>query len=100
MENLLSFEVYYVSVAQNLQILEKVNHFFLAWTLATAATSRGPNFDLSNLNRVSNFNEILFVDKDENLEALDCVLQNGFAKMFAISILFGKVRVLFKNFGV
>jgi hypothetical protein len=28
---------------------------FFAWTLATSATSRGRNFNLSNLNRVSNF---------------------------------------------
>ena len=69
----LSFEVYYVFVAQKLKILENVKHFFLAWTLVTSATSRGPNFDLSNLNRVSNFSwrcqfsyEILFVDKNEN----------------------------------
>ena len=80
----LPFEVYYVFVAQKLKILENAKHFFLSWTLATPATSRGPNFDLSNLNRVSNFSwrcqlsyEILFVDKNENLEALDCVLQNG-----------------------
>jgi hypothetical protein len=80
----LSFEVYYVFVAQKLKILENAKLFFFAWTLATSATSRGPNFDLSNLNRVSNFSrkyqlsyEILFEDKNENLEALDCVLQNG-----------------------
>ena len=80
----LPFEVYYVFVTQKLKILENVKHFFLAWTLVTSATSRGPNFDLSNLNRVSNFSwrcqfsyEILFVDKNENLEALDCVLQSG-----------------------
>ena len=79
----LSFEVHNVCVAQKLKILENSKQFFLAWTLATSPTSRGQNFDLSNLNRVSNFSwryqlsdEILFVDKNENLEALDCVLQN------------------------
>ena len=75
------FEVYYVYVAQKLKILKNVKHLFLAWTLATSATSRGPNFDLSNINRVSNFRwryqlsyEILFVDKNKNLEPLDCLL--------------------------
>ena len=51
----LSFEVYNIFVAQKLKILENSKHFFHAWTLATLATSRGRNFDLSNLNRVSNF---------------------------------------------
>ena len=46
----LSFEKYYILVAQKLKILENVKHFFLAWTLATSVTSRGQNFDLSNLN--------------------------------------------------
>ena len=80
----LSFEVNYIFVAQKLKILENVKHFFLAWTLVTLANSRGPNFDLSNLNRVSNVSwrcqlsyEILFLDKNNNLEALDCVLQSG-----------------------
>ena len=66
-----------------LKILENVIQFFPSWTLATSATSRGPNFDLINLSKVSNFSwryqlsyEILFVDKNENLEALDCGLQN------------------------
>ena len=69
----LSFEVYNIFVAQKLKILENSKHFFHAWTLATLATSRGQNFDLSNLNRVSNFSwryqlsyETLFVDKNEN----------------------------------
>ena len=73
----------YIFVAQKLKILENVKQFFLAWTLATSATSRGLNFDLSYLNRVWNFSwryqlsyEIQFVDKIENLDALDCVLQN------------------------
>ena len=63
----LSFEVYYVFVAQKLKILKNVKHFFLTRTLATSVTSRGPNFDLSDFNRVSNFSwryqlsyEILF----------------------------------------
>ena len=51
----LSFEVYNVFVAQKLKILENLNNFFHAWTLATSATSRGPSFDLSDLNRISNF---------------------------------------------
>ena len=51
----LSFEVYNVFVAQKLKILENSKHFFHVWTLATSATSRGLNFDLSNLNKVSNF---------------------------------------------
>ena len=34
------FEVYYVFVAQKLKILENVKQFFLAWTLATSATSQ------------------------------------------------------------
>ena len=51
----LSFEVYNIFVAQKLKILENSKHFFHVWTLATLATSRGRNFDLSNLNRVSNF---------------------------------------------
>ena len=51
----LSFEVYNVFVAQKLKILENSKHFFHVWTLATSATSRGPNFDLNNLKRVSNF---------------------------------------------
>ena len=51
----LSFEVYNVCVAQNLRISEFLIEFFFAWTLATSATSRGRNFNLSNLNRVSNF---------------------------------------------
>ena len=61
----LLFKVYYVCVAQKMKILENSNKFFLAWTLATLATSRGLNF---NLSRVSNFSwrcklsyEILFV---------------------------------------
>ena len=44
------------------------SNFFFAWTLATSVTSRGRNFNLNNLNRVSNFSwicqlsyEILFV---------------------------------------
>ena len=60
----LLFEVYYVCVAQKMKILENSNKFFLAWTLATLATSSGLNFNL----RVSNFSwrcklsyEILFV---------------------------------------
>ena len=51
----LSFEVYNVCVAQKLQISEFLIELFFAWTLATSATSRGRNFNLSNLNRVSNF---------------------------------------------
>ena len=77
----LSFEVYNIFVAQKLKILENSKHFFHAWTLATLTTSRGGNFDLSNLNRVSNFSwryhlsyETLFVDKNENSGALAGVL--------------------------
>jgi hypothetical protein len=44
----LSFEVYNVCVAQKLQISEFWSNFFFAWTLATSATSRGRNFNLSN----------------------------------------------------
>ena len=51
----LSFEVYNICVAQKLWISEFLSKFFFAWTLATSATSRGRNFNLSNLNRVSNF---------------------------------------------
>ena len=47
------------------EVFWKFQHFFFAWTLATLATSRGLNF---NLSRVSNFSwrckllyEILFV---------------------------------------
>ena len=54
----LSFEVYNVFVAQKLPISEFLIEFFFAWTLATSAASRGRNFNLSNLNRVSNFSEI------------------------------------------
>ena len=71
----LSFEVYYVFVAQKLKILENVKHFFLAWTLVTSVTSRGPNFNLSNLNRVSSSSwrcqlsyEIMFVWSVPKLE--------------------------------
>ena len=51
----LSFDVYNICVAQKLRILEFLIEFFLAWTLATSATFRGRNFNLSDLNRVSNF---------------------------------------------
>merc|ERR1712051_702557 len=51
----LSFEVYNICVAQKLWILEFLIEIFLAWTLATSATFRGGNFNLSDLNRVSNF---------------------------------------------
>ena len=34
------------------------DQIFFAWTLATSATSRGRNFNLSNLNKVSNFSWI------------------------------------------
>ena len=51
----LSFEVYNICVAQKLRILEFLIEFFFAWTLATSATFRGRNFNLSDLNRVSNF---------------------------------------------
>ena len=76
----LSFEVYNVCVAQNLRISEFLIEFFFAWTLATSATSRGRNFNLSNLNRVSNFSsrpklsyETLFVAQKWNWEELDYV---------------------------
>jgi hypothetical protein len=42
----LSFEAFYFFVAQELNILENVKQFFLAWTLVNSATSRGQNFDL------------------------------------------------------
>ena len=48
-------EVYDNLCAQKLQISEYLIEFFFAWTLANLATSRGPNFNLSDLNRVSNF---------------------------------------------
>jgi len=71
----LSFEVYNVCVAQKLRISEFLIEFFSAWTLATSATSRGRNFNLSNLNRVSNFSsrpqlsyETLFVAQKLNWE--------------------------------
>ena len=51
----LSFEVYNVCVAQKLQISEFLIELFFAWTLATSVTSQGRNYNLSNLNRVSNF---------------------------------------------
>ena len=51
----LSFEVYNICVAQKLRILEFLIEFFFAWTLATSATFRGRNFNLRDLNRVSNF---------------------------------------------
>ena len=51
----LSFEVYNICVAKKLWILEFLIEFFFAWTLATSATFRGRNFNLSDLNRVSNF---------------------------------------------
>ena len=60
--------VYFIFVASKLKILAFQVRFFYALTSATLATSRGPNFSLSNLNRVSNFSkrpqlsyEILFV---------------------------------------
>ena len=78
--SLLSFEVHNVCVAQNLRISEFLIEFFFAWTLATSATSRGRNFNLSNLNRVSNFSsrpklsyETLFVAQKWNWEELDNV---------------------------
>ena len=56
------------------------DQFFIAWNLATSATSRGRNFNLSNLNRVSNFSsrpklsyETLFVAQKWNWEELDYV---------------------------
>ena len=48
----LSVEVYYVFVAPKLKTLAFYDRFFYTWTLATLATSRGPNLNLSNLNRV------------------------------------------------
>ena len=48
----LSFEVYFIFVASKLKILAFQVRFFYALTSATLATSRGPNFSLSNLNRV------------------------------------------------
>ena len=42
-------------VAQKLQILEFLIELFFAWILATSATSGGRNFNLIDLNRVSNF---------------------------------------------
>ena len=54
----LSFEVYNVFVAQKLRISEFLIELFFRLDLATSATSRGRNFNLSNLNRVSNFRKI------------------------------------------
>ena len=77
----LSFEVYNDCVAKKLQISEFLINFFFAWTLATSATFRGHNFNLSNLNRVPNFSwitqlsyEILFVALEWNWEELHYVL--------------------------
>ena len=73
----LSFEVYNICVAQKLRILEFLINFFFAWTLATSATFRGRNFNLSDLNRVSNFSkrpqllyETLFVALKRHWEEL------------------------------
>ena len=64
----LSFEVHYVFLVSKLKIFAFQDRFFYAWTSATFVTYRGPNFNLSNLNRVSNLKkrpqlsyEILFV---------------------------------------
>ena len=68
----LSFEAYYVYVAQKLKNLGFLIELFFTWTFITLATSWGPNFNLSNLNRVSNFSwrchKILFVCQDWKLD--------------------------------
>ena len=51
----LSFQVYNVFVPQKFRISEFLIDFFFTWNLATWGTSRGRNFNLSNLNIVSNF---------------------------------------------
>ena len=63
-----------------MRISEFLIKFFFAWTLATLVTSRGHNFNLSNLNRLSNFSsrpqlsyKTLFVAQKWNSEELDYV---------------------------
>ena len=51
-----------MSTLQNMVVKLPITKFlinsFFVWTLATSATSRGCNFNLSNLNRVIDFSEI------------------------------------------
>ena len=51
----LSFEVYNICVAQKLRISEFLIELFFRLDPATSATSPGRNFNLSDLNRGSNF---------------------------------------------
>ena len=51
----ISFEVYYIFVAQKLKILENVKQFFSRLDLGHFGDLQRPKFDLSNLNRISNF---------------------------------------------
>ena len=51
----LSFDVYNVFVAQKLRISEFLIELFFRLDPSTSATSRGRNFNLRNLKRVSNF---------------------------------------------
>ena len=78
-----SFEVYYVSVAQKLVILEFSPQFFFILTSVTSDTSWGLSMSLSDLYEVSNFSwicQLLYKTLlvwSKNWEALDYVFENG-----------------------
>jgi hypothetical protein len=84
----LSFDVYNVCVAQKLQISEFLMELFFAWTLATSATSWDRNFNLSNLNRVSNFSWISQLSYEILIVALEWNTDNIVEGIVNVSYIF------------
>jgi hypothetical protein len=88
-----------------LQILEFLTELFITLILANSGSSRGRNFNLIDLNGVSNFSwryqllyDILFVALEWNWEWLDYVSQNGLIQPPSLPQVFNWPKSLGKFF--